>query len=129
MPDYKLVWHINTMHPYNFVKKNDFPFKPIKHDKAICFSYYAFEDGMNYLNYCLISNKNEAAFLIPEYKKLDYICFISGTNPEKFVHIFKEGVKKIKNVALAMELDKKKIKGFRLLINDLELFKLNKYKG
>jgi len=124
MPDYKLVWHLNQEERYNFVKKEDFSFLPLKEDKFVNFSFYSYDDKENYLSYCLIANKSGAQYLIPEFKSFDFLMFVNGNTVEEKSGYLISHLKRIRNIALIVNIELKKIKALDLILNDLEMFKL-----
>lgn len=125
LPDYKLVWHINSEGGFGFVKRKDFFFLPLKHEEPLPFSFYTYEDIENQQDFCLLSNRSEGFYLLKEYKEFDYLCLFKGRNSEDLTNSFKIILKKIPNITFVASLALEKIKTLDLLLSDLELHKMS----
>jgi len=128
LPDYRLVWCINNILNFNFVKHDDFSFVPAKQDEAINFSFFQYHDKENFKWYYFLSNKNQNKFLINEFKSMDYLLLIKGVIDDILINETTAKIKNIKNVQLIQVLDLKKIKHIDLILTDFEIFtsKINK---
>lgn len=115
LKDYRLCYHINKMLSFNFIKMEDL---------EIVYSGLSPRYHSRYLHqmtelspqFYLISNKGTEGYLIPELKETDYFIVIKEFIDDEDLEYFMNGLKKINDIQVAIELDPKKLKSKENLI-------------
>lgn len=76
--DYKLSWAINAKLKLNLSRIANLVITDPKTAVASEFSRYSGENELFACAFCLLSNRSEHDFLVPELKKIDYFLKLSG---------------------------------------------------
>lgn len=105
---HRLVWHINKVYPYQFVRIDDYELE-INH-KNQSFACYLFTYEENHLAYYLLANKDENNFLIPELKNFDYLVIVKGALDFFDEDDFKSTLNELAVIQLAYALEVDKLK-------------------
>lgn len=118
--DYRLLYFIDNLLGFSFVKRNDLPLYG-KKDKLGDFSFYEYPCTEKHLHYFLIANKNREQIAIPAYRNFDYFLLIEG---ELHAPAFQDLLRRLRSIALiqaAMNIPIASVKDLDLLLEDLEL--------
>ena len=111
---YRLAWLFNKIHPYNFVRIEDYELEII--GKQLVLAQYLFIDEENHTNYFLIANKDDNNHLLPELKNFDFILIIKGAL-DFFEEVqLKGAIKKISAVQIIYPIEVDKLKSKNHLI-------------
>ena len=107
---HRLVWHINKVYPFQFARIDDYELEI--NQKSLSFARYLFTYDENHITYCLLANKDENNYLIPELKNFDYLVVVKGAldffDEEEFKHTLNE--LPVIQLAYVLEADKLKSK-------------------
>jgi len=118
--DYRLLYFIDNLLGFSFIKRNDLPLYG-KKDKLGDFSFYEYLCTEKHLHYFLIANKSENQIAIPAYRNFDYFLLIEGSLT---ADAFQNMLRRLRSVALiqaAMNIPTSSVKDLDLLLEDLEL--------
>lgn len=111
--DYRLCWEINEALNLDFIKEEDYEI--INKGQKRQYSFYAYLDEENYIDYYLISNRGSQGRLIPE-EKSDFLLLIKGNIQSEELNQIKLKLPKIKNILTAYPIKVDKLKSKRNLI-------------
>lgn len=75
--NYRLAWLLNTLTEHDFERKDDIDYF-VNHEPAAAFARFDYYDELNRLSYHLVENKDDAYFLLPELKNIDYLMMVKG---------------------------------------------------
>ncbi len=76
--DHRICWQINNALNIDLERRPDLEISNSKKRDLHYFTLYAFEDELNFLQYYLIGNKSDGAYLLPELKRVDYLLMMKG---------------------------------------------------
>jgi hypothetical protein len=105
---YRLAWFINQIYPLQFSRITDYEL--IINDKNMSFARYLFKDEESHLNYCLLANKDDNNYLIPELKTFDYLLTINGALDFFDNNAFKLSLNQLSAIQIIYPLDPEKLK-------------------
>lgn len=105
---HRLVWYINHIYPYQFLRMDDYGLD--LNGKSLSFSRYLFTDEENHLTYCLLANKDDNNYLIPELKNFDYLVTVKGALDFFDEEGFKNALNELSAIQLAYVLEADKLK-------------------
>jgi hypothetical protein len=111
--DYRLVWAINNLLKFQFIRVQDLVIRHPKLGTDLEFSRYEFTDEDKYLTYCLISNRCPDGFLFPDMKNLDFLIQITGEISEPDKKGFVKKLKAVEVINACFVLEPSKIKEIR----------------
>ncbi|PJB14375.1 MAG: hypothetical protein CO118_08875 [Flavobacteriales bacterium CG_4_9_14_3_um_filter_32_8] len=84
--DYRLCWELNKLLNFDLTRANDLEIitnNRNKKNEINSYSFYEYGDEEYYLDYYLIANRGNHAYLIPEQKKVDFFLMIKGNLSEQ----------------------------------------------
>ncbi len=85
LKDYRVAWHLSKALKIDFLR--DLKKKNSDHLDLDAFAKFTAKDEDNHLNYIILSNQNEDAYLFKELKQYDYFIFVEG-----YLDIFDESI-------------------------------------
>lgn len=103
-PDYRASWLLNQGTGLNLVRTGNLKIWDQKTAAELEFSQYFFDDSGQLIQYFLLSNHTENAFLVPELKNVDFFLRISGEVKTTDVRILLEKIKNIDGILTAFEI-------------------------
>lgn len=112
---HRLIWHINHIYPYQFVRIDDYELD--LNNKPLSFSRYLFTYEENHLTYCLLANKDDNNYLIPELKNFDYLLTVKGALDFFDEEGFKNTLNELTVIQLAYVLEVDKLKSKENLLS------------
>lgn len=112
---HRLVWFINKYLSYNFSHSGELILYENEKPSAE-FTRYGFTDEINHLEFYLIENKDEAGYLLPELRNVDYFMVIKGALDFLDVKQLIDHIKPLEPVQLITEIDHHKLKSKQNLI-------------
>ena len=114
LKDYRLCFKINKELQINLSRVDDLE---IAFNKDPCyFSRYSFTDSDTEVEFNLLANKGTEGFLITEMKKVDFFLLIHNYIDHDDLKEVIAGLNRIPEVAVAAEVDPKKLKSKENLI-------------
>jgi len=102
--DIALSWLLNTQLDLNLKRIDDFEFIDTKGITSQ-FSLFLYEDDIERIEYCLISNHYAGKSLIKQYSSIDYFLKVSGEFLKHFEENFVKRVSAIADIVYATKLD------------------------
>ena len=137
LEDYRLAYFLN-LNLGIFLSKNKFDVESQEKTGTSSFTRFTFKDKKNYINWDLVQNKNEientennttqdlfsgfknkfstSVYLLPEYKKVDYIIKIENAENEIDINKIVVQINSIESIKMVYAIDPKKIKSKNNLI-------------
>jgi hypothetical protein len=137
LEDYRLAYFLN-LNLNIFLSKNKNDIELNAKEGKTTFSRFTFEDKEKFINWNLIQNKNEieisenknrqdlftgfknkfsaSAFLLPEYKKVDYFFKIENVEREIKINTIVSKINNIENIKMVYAIDSENIKSKNNLI-------------
>ncbi len=131
LEDYRLAYFINQKLFINLSKSKNDVFIQIKNDESY-FTHFIFEDEENDICWSLVQNKSQIAisqnsisndlfsesynniestiYLLPEYKKVDFLLKIDNSCNDEYINEIISKLNEIDKITLVYRLDKDKIK-------------------
>ena len=84
LKDYRLCWAINRALNIELAREEEeLKISNEKKRQEAYFNQFYYEDEINFLQYHLLANKSAGAFLLPEFKQVDYILMLRGDAAEE----------------------------------------------
>jgi hypothetical protein len=111
---HRLAWLLNKIHPYKFVRIDDYELEI--NSKPNAFAQFIFDDEENHTQYVILSNKDESSFLIPELRNFDYLLLIKGAIDFFEDETLKNNIKTIPSIQIIFEVETDKLKSKQNLI-------------
>jgi hypothetical protein len=112
---HRLVWLINETLGQNFCHTGELEL--FENEKVMgSFTKYECADELNHLEFVLLENKDESAYLIPEMRTVDYFMIIKGALDFVEVKSFTQRLQPIDSIQLISEIDPQKLKSKQNLI-------------
>ena len=109
LKDYRLCYHINKNLSFNFTKIDDLEIKytglAARYHSRYLHQYNEFSP-----QFYLIANKGTESYLIPELKETDYFIIIKNFIDEEDLDYFLNGLKQIKDIQVAVEIEPHRLK-------------------
>ncbi|MEI8203619.1 MAG: IPExxxVDY family protein [Bacteroidota bacterium] len=119
--DFKLAFLFNSKLKFSFVRtKNLTKFSKVK-EQTHEFSMFYWFDGMNRIEYYLISNRFQDAYLIDSMKQLDYFLVIKTDNMQIDLNNMITELKQTPEILGVFNIDESSFKNIQNLIQDLEI--------
>ncbi|QEK52748.1 IPExxxVDY family protein [Pedobacter aquae] len=115
LKDYRLCYHINKNLQFEFEKIEDLEITYAGADTKY-YSRYLYHVDEFAPAYYLIANKGLGGYLVPELKETDYFVLIKEFIDEEDLSFFLEGLKKIEDIQVAVEVNPRKLKSKENLI-------------
>ena len=137
LEDYRLAYYLN-LNLGIFLSKNNFDVESQEKEGKSSFTRFTFEDKKKYINWDLVQNKNEietsenittqdlfsgfkdkfstSAYLLPEYKKVDYFIKIENAENEIDINQIVVQINSIESIKMVYAIDSEKIKSKNNLI-------------
>ena len=137
LEDYRLAYYLN-LNLGIFLSKNNFDVESQEKEGKSFFTRFTFEDKKKYINWDLVQNKNEietsenittqdlfsgfkdkfstSAYLLPEYKKVDYFIKIENAENEIDINQIVVQINSIESIKMVYAIDSEKIKSKNNLI-------------
>ncbi|MEC4004244.1 IPExxxVDY family protein [Flavobacterium sp. SUN052] len=137
LEDYRLAYFLNRNLEIR-LSKNGLDIQSKVKEGTTSFARFSFSDEEKFINWDLVQNKNEiegveksasedlfsntkntfssAAYLLPEYKKVDFFLKIENAKNEINILEIVSKISKIDNVSMTYNVDKNKIKSKNNLI-------------
>lgn len=112
--DYRLCWELNNTLKIDLSRAEDLEITTKM--KTTAYPFYEYNDEDNYLDYFLISNKNDAAFLIPEQKMIDFFLMIKGALTNHQEAELLEKINKLSLVLTSYKIDISTLKSKKNLL-------------
>ncbi len=131
LEDYRLAFFLNKVLNLKFKRyREDLDFE----SKGCSFSFFVYEDEVNYKSWSLISNKQyffekekfdfanlfqnepKVSYLIPEKRKVDFFIKISGNIDSESLQLIMQKIKGIKNIIALYTVEPNKLKSKDYLI-------------
>ncbi|HTS44266.1 MAG TPA: IPExxxVDY family protein [Puia sp.] len=114
---YQFCWQLNNQLRFDFRINNQIEIQLAKKQRKYFFCVYECPQSHSALVHYLYSNHFDGEYLLPELKHLDFLWLLKGdTVTDDMMSILMNGIKKINNVQLVMELTNEKIKNKEHLI-------------
>ena len=114
LKDYMLCFKLNRQLNLNFYKIDELVIE--SNTKDIFFSRYQYQLPESETDVYLIANKGDQGYLIPEMKRVDYFIIIRNYISEEEVEQLVDGINKLPEVLVAIEVDPRKLKSKENLI-------------
>lgn len=111
---HRLAWLLNKIHPYKFVRIDDYELEI--NSKPNAFAQFIFDDEENHTQYVILCNKDESSFLIPELRNFDYLLLIKGAIDFFENETLKNNIKTIPSIQIIFEVETDKLKSKQNLI-------------
>ena len=111
---HRLAWLLNKIHPYKFVRIDDYELEI--NSKPNAFAQFIFDDEENHTQHVILSNKDESSFLIPELRNFDYLLLIKGAIDFFEDETLKNNIKTIPSIQIIFEVETDKLKSKQNLI-------------
>lgn len=121
IPVYRLVHLLNQHTMLQLECEVDIPVFIEKVKLSLDFPFYYYEDEDFRSSFCLISNSNRAALILPMHKQLSYLLIIKGAIPAEKITQLIVSIKQIAGIQLATSLNQSTIKNFESVMEDLEM--------
>ena len=116
--DYTFTWHINQKLGLRF-RNNNLEIQLRKKDRNYFFTVYEFVNIHHGTCYYLYSNQNDGEYLLPEFKHLDFLWLVKGTDEppaKEECATLLQSIRLIPAVQLVNEMSSEKIKNKQHLI-------------
>lgn len=110
-----LCHKINKQLNISFCRINELSLQ-LKEDNSLSFSRYLYKTPETETEYYLLANKGTEGFLIPEMKRVDYFIIIKNYIDPEDLDSFIEGINKLPEVVVAVEVNPEKLKSKENLI-------------
>jgi len=109
--DYQLCWQLNRIFMMDFRNNTDIEIQLKRKERNYYFAVFQYNEPVNSLVHYLYNNQYDGEYLLPEFKRLDFLYLLKGDKvaDDTCRHIM-EGIKQIASVQLVMELTHDKIK-------------------
>ncbi|WP_207428427.1 IPExxxVDY family protein [Pedobacter sp. SYSU D00535] len=115
LKDYLLCFKINRQLNVDFSKIDELSFQ-IKKEEPVYFSRYLHQAPGSETEFFLLGNKGSDGFLIPEMKQVDYFILIRNYIDDEDLTHFIDGLNKLPEVVVAVEVNPEKLKSKENLI-------------
>lgn len=137
LEDYRLAYFLN-LNLEIFLSKNKNDVESQEKEGRTSFTRFTFEDKKNFINWDLVQNKNEieisenknnqdlfsgyknkfstSAYLLSEYKKVDYFLKIENAEKEININEIVSKINRIESIKMVYAIDSEKIKSKNNLI-------------
>lgn len=116
LKDYRLCFKINKELHVDLRRVDDLELIFTAEDEPFYFSRYCFTEPDNETGFNLLANKGSEGFLIPEMKQVDFFLLIHNYIDSGELKEVIAGLNRIPEVAVAAEVDPKKLKSKENLI-------------
>ncbi len=113
--DYRLCWELNKLLNFDLIRTDDLEIST-KNKKINNYSFYEYIDEENYLEYYLISNRGNDAYLIPEQKTVDFFLMIKGNLPQQRLQILIQKINSLSLVLTSFTINPNQLKSKQNLI-------------
>ncbi len=111
--DYQLCWHLNNTLRFDFRNNPDItiPMRKKTLDSTFYFRVSEYRETYSALAHYLYNNQYKGEFLLPEFRKLDYIWLMTGDLvTDNYVNNLIEIVNEISCVRMVIELELESVK-------------------
>lgn len=112
--DYRICWELNNSLKIALVRSSDYEIN--KKNEVSSFSFYEFNDTINYLDFYLIANKSSKGYLISEQKTIDFFLLLKGNISNNQLNNFLTKVKNIEIVLTAFIINPENLKSKQNLL-------------
>ena len=116
LKDYRLCFKINKQLHIDLTRVDDLELVLYADAEPGYFSRYTFTESNTEVEFNLVANKGTEGFLIPEMKKVDFFLLIHNYIDHDDLKEVIAGLNRIPEVAVAAEVDPKKVKSKENLI-------------
>ena len=106
--DYRICWELNNTLKIDFIRGSDYEIS--KKDELRNFTFYEYNDEVNYLDFYLIANKGNKGYLISEQKSIDFFLLLKGSVTDDHLTNFIIKVKALKIVLTAFNINPESLK-------------------
>ncbi len=113
--DYRLCWELNKLLNFDLTRANDHEISNKKKEKN-SYSFYEYFDEEHYLEYYLIANRGNDAYLIPEQKTVDFFLMIKGNLSEQKLQTLLYTINSLSLVSTSFTIDPNQLKSKQNLI-------------
>ncbi len=114
--DYMLCYKINKQLGTDFTKINDLEMLFSTDEELFYFSRYFYVIPESETEFYLLANKGTEGFLVPEMKQVDFFLLIHNYIDKDDLKAILNGLNKISEVLVAVEVDPRKLKSKENLI-------------
>ena len=108
--DYRVSWALNNNLNTRLTRDNDLEIKTTGNEEIAKFSKYAYHEEEDYISYYLIANRCNNAFLLEEFKNLDFFLLMKGEYGNHFIEDLVKKIKQINIITIAFNIDLSTIK-------------------
>jgi len=115
LKDYMLCYKINKQLNVNFFRVDELQLS-LKNDSSSFFSRYFHQISDSDTEFYLLANKGSDSYLIPEMKQVDYFILIRNFIDDEDLNLVIEGLNRLPEVVVAVEVDPEKLKSKENLI-------------
>jgi hypothetical protein len=112
---HRLVWFLNKELGYQFSHAGELTLYEQEKPSGR-FTRYDFADEINHLDFFIMENRDESAYLVPELRHVDYFMMIKGALDFLDVRHLVDAIKPLEPVQLITEIDHHKLKSKQNLI-------------
>jgi len=113
--DYRLCWELNKLLNFDFARAEDLEINSKKKEIS-SYSFYEFIDEEHYLEYYLIANRGNDAYLIPEQKTVDFFIMIKGNMSDNNLKTLLANINSLTLVLTAFTIDPNRLKSKQNLL-------------
>ena len=107
--NYRIAWGMNKLFEIDLERVDDIDLS-FDSNKKGNFSLYKFDDEESYTTFHLLSNRCDTGYLIPELKQIDYFIQYWGPMSDKELSSFKDELREIPSVLVAIQIDPMELK-------------------
>jgi len=109
--DYRFCWLLNQAMSCDFRRNSSLDIEMIKKGRKYYFSIYEYSPPGFFIDHYIYNNQFDGEYLLPEFRHLDFLWLIKGSDIEKeYISYLQNAIKNISGVQLITELDKSKIR-------------------
>lgn len=116
LKEYLLAFKVNNLLNVDFVRIADLSLESPLSGESVYFARYNYHIEDSGADFFLIANKGTEGYLIPEMKKSDYFVLIRDCRDAEYIEEFIEGLNKIQDIVMAIDVKPEKLKSKENLI-------------
>lgn len=114
LKDYLICFKLNKQLNINFYKIDELTIET--NSSCSFFSRYHYQTPESEIDLYLLANKGSVGYLLPEMKNVDYLMIIHNYISEEEIEQLIDGINKLPEIQVALELDPKQLKSKENLI-------------